>query len=303
MKKNKVSVCIVTYNHIKFIEQCLDSLVNQKTDFEFEILVSDDCSTDGTREVLAKYRKIYPNLIKPFFQSINVGAHKNFIFVHQKAQGEYIAHIDGDDYALPNKLQSQADYLDKNIDCNIIWHRMATIKNNQFFEDNYLCTGIVFKKLDIIDLIANVTIGMNSSKMYRRDFEHKGWIDYYDLDFSFNALKLINKNKFAAFTSESILGVYRSSIGISVTHNYQIRIKIYKWLLRFYKDKLVDRSLLNGKILLLVLSDIKHLKKTMFYGIYAVLATCVSFKFKSLLLIHSKNAKLLNMFKIVNCKV
>jgi glycosyltransferase involved in cell wall biosynthesis len=302
MRKVKVSVCIVTYNHFDFIQQCLDSLVNQSTDFVYEILVSDDCSTDGTRDILAKYEKQYPNLIKAFFQEKNLGAHKNFIFVHQKAEGQYIAHIDGDDYALPGKLQSQADYLDQNFDCNIVWHRMSTIKNNQFFEDNYLNNDLILKKWDIIDLIANITIGMNSSKMYRNDFEHKHWIDYYDLDFSFNVLKLIGSNKFAAFTSESILGVYRSGIGISVTHNYQIKIKIYKWLLRFYKDKLTDRSLINGKILLLVLSDIKHLKKTMFYGVYTFLLTFVNFKIKSVLFIHSKNVQLINMAKIIDFK-
>jgi glycosyltransferase involved in cell wall biosynthesis len=303
MKKVKVSVCIVTYNHIKFIDQCLESLVNQETNFDFEILVSDDCSTDGTRDVLAKYEKLYPNLVKPFFQSKNLGAQKNFIFVHQKAQGEYIAHVDGDDYALPGKLQFQAQYLDENPDCNIVWHRMTTLKNDQFYNDNYLASGIVFKKLDIIDLIANITLGMNSSKMYRNDFENKDLIDYYDLDFSFNALKLLNTNKYAAFSSELVHGVYRSGIGISVTHNYKIKIKIYEWLLRFYKDKLVDRSFINAKILLLVLSDIKHLDKTVFYGVYAFFVTSINFKIKSVRFMHSKNRRLINMFEMVNNKL
>jgi glycosyltransferase involved in cell wall biosynthesis len=301
--KVKVSVCIVTYNHVKFIQQCLDSLIVQKTDFEYEILVSDDCSTDGTIEILKKYAKQFPNLVKPFFQKKNIGAHANFLFVHQEAEGEYVAHIDGDDYALPGKLQSQADFLDKNVDCNIVWHRMSTLKNEIFFEDNNSHCSLTNKKFDILDLIANITIGMNSSKMYRNYFEHKDWIDYYDLDFSFNVLKLIDSNKSAAFTSESIYGVYRSGIGISVTHNYQIRIKIYKWLLRFYKDRLVDRSFINGKILLLVLSDVKHLKKTMFYGVYAFFATLINFKVSSVIEVQSKKLNLTNVYKISDLKV
>lgn len=299
MKKVKVSVCIVTYNHIEYIKKCLDSLVDQKTNFDFEILVSDDCSTDGTRELLTEYEKLYPNLIKVFLQSKNLGAQQNFIFVHQKARGEYIAHIDGDDYALSGKLQSQSDYLDQNTDCNIVWHRMNTLKNDKLFSDNYLSTGLVFKKLNLIDLIANVTLGMNSSKMYRSNFAHKDWMDYYDLDFSFNALKLIKSNTYAAFSSESALGVYRSGIGISVTQNHKIKIRIYKWLLRFYKDKLIDRSLINAKILLLLLSDMKHGNKTMFYGMYAFISTAIKFNIRSVKFMHSKNAKLSNMNEII----
>lgn len=299
MKEVKVSVCIVTYNHIKFIKKCLDSLVNQKTNFDFEILVSDDCSVDGTREVLVEYEKEYPGLIKIFLQNKNLGAQQNFIFVHQKAKGEYIAHIDGDDYALPGKLQSQADYLDQNSGCNIVWHRMNTLKDNKLFSDNYLSNGLVFKKLHLIDLIANVTLGMNSSKMYRANFAHKDWMDYYDLDFSYNALKLIEPNTYAAFSSQEVLGVYRSGIGISVTQNHKIKIRIYKWLLRFYKDELIDRSLINAKILLLLLSDIKHRNKAMFFGTYAFISTMIKFKIKSVKLMHSRNAKLSNMNEII----
>jgi glycosyltransferase involved in cell wall biosynthesis len=301
MENPKVSVCVVTYNHVNYIRQCLDSLVKQETNFKIEILVSDDCSQDGTKDLLIEYEKSYPNLIKIFLHPKNLGAQKNFIFLHEQATGKYVAHIDGDDYSLSGKLQSQFDYLEQNPNCNIVWHRMYTLDTyNQFHEDNYVQNGVVYKKIDIVDLIANVTVGLNSSKMYRREFEYRDWIDYIDLDFSFNVLKLINSNTYAAFTADSIYGVYRSNIGISITHNYQIKIRIYQWLLRFYKDNLVDKSLINAKIFWLLLSDIKHLKKTIFYGLYAFLATFSNFRLKSLKKIYNKRLELLNRFKIVD---
>ena len=117
----KVSVCVVTYNQERYIAECLQSLVDQETNFNFEVIVSDDCSTDRTPEIIKDFQRRYPNIIKPILHKKNMGAYKNFIFVHKQAKGKYVAHMDGDDYALPGKLQIQADYLDHNAECNIVW--------------------------------------------------------------------------------------------------------------------------------------------------------------------------------------
>lgn len=298
----KVSICMVTYNQENFVERCLDSLLSQVVDFEYEIIIADDKSTDNTTDILRKYALAHPDKIRLYAHEKNIGPFQNFVFAHSSAIGEYVAHIDGDDYALPGKLQAQVNYLDQHPDCNIVWHRMNSIDQSgtQVYEDNYAEVGVVNKQLDILDLIANITIGFNSSKMYRRDYEYKDWIDYYELDFPFNVLKLINTSKYAAFTSDSVFGVYRSSIGISITHNYEIKIKIYRWLLRFYDDKLVNRSHINAKIVLLFLSDLKHLKKTVFYGMYAFLRTAINFRIKSLKIVHSKKINLNTRYKKVD---
>lgn len=73
----KVSVCVMTYNQEKYIGQCLESLVTQETDFDFEIIVGDDFSTDGTRDVIQEYQKKYPDIIKPVFRDKNVGITEN----------------------------------------------------------------------------------------------------------------------------------------------------------------------------------------------------------------------------------
>ena len=121
----KVSVCVVTYNQEKYIAECLDSLVSQETDFKFEIIVGEDCSTDGTRAIVQQYVDKYPDLIKPIFHDQNVGAVENIKQVYLAAKGKYIAHLDGDDMALPTKLQKQFDTLEANPDCAICVHHRS----------------------------------------------------------------------------------------------------------------------------------------------------------------------------------
>lgn len=111
----KVSVCITTYNLEKYIEQTLNSILSQKTSFDFEILVGDDCSTDGTKEILLVYKEKYPDRIKLHLQQKNVGVNRNDFDLIYLAQGEYIAWCDGDDYWIDQyKLEKQVQFLDEN---------------------------------------------------------------------------------------------------------------------------------------------------------------------------------------------
>lgn len=108
-----VSVIVLTYNHEKYIAQALESIVTQKTDFPFEIIIGDDASTDRTAEIVCDYEKKYPNLIRPVLHDNNVGATRNGYDCLVLTRGKYIAGCDGDDYWCDvNKLQRQVDFLD-----------------------------------------------------------------------------------------------------------------------------------------------------------------------------------------------
>lgn len=112
----KVSVCVLAYNHEKYIRQCLQSIVDQEVDFDFEVIVGDDCSTDGTRMILQEFVERYPTLIKVVQNKRNSGYFKNYMNTHSMATGMYVAHCDGDDYWYPGKLKWQAGFLDNNPD-------------------------------------------------------------------------------------------------------------------------------------------------------------------------------------------
>ena len=90
----KVSVICLTYNHEKHIARTLDGFVNQKTDFAFEVLVHDDCSTDGTADIVRDYAEKYPDIIKPILQAENQYSKGVWIdrdIVAPKAKGDYVA--------------------------------------------------------------------------------------------------------------------------------------------------------------------------------------------------------------------
>ena len=119
-----VSVCCITYNQVFYIRQCLDGFLMQKTNFKFEVIIHDDCSTDGTTDVIREYVEKYPDLIKPIFQERNQYQNgcKRILatFVYPKAQGKYIALCEGDDYWTdPLKLQKQVDYLESHPECTL----------------------------------------------------------------------------------------------------------------------------------------------------------------------------------------
>lgn len=113
-----VSVCCITYNHAPYIRQCLDGFLMQKTSFKYEIIIHDDCSTDGTTEIVKEYAEKYPDLIIPIIQQTNQyqKGNKRILasFIYPHVRGKYIALCEGDDYWIDSlKLQKQVDIMEK----------------------------------------------------------------------------------------------------------------------------------------------------------------------------------------------
>lgn len=110
-----VSICCTTYNHKPFITQAIESFLMQQTNFQFEIVIGNDCSTDGTAEILQSYKEKYPEKINLMPSKKNVGAHQNMINTNKACKGKYIALCEGDDYWTDaHKLQKQVDFLENN---------------------------------------------------------------------------------------------------------------------------------------------------------------------------------------------
>ena len=127
-----VSVCVQTYNQIDFLPVCLEGILMQKTNFEIEILLGEDASSDGTRELCIEYAQKYPEKIRLFLhdRKNNIKVGENFtgmfnsLYNFFSAKGKYIAYCDGDDcWTDPHKLQKQVDFMDKNPKYVISYHR------------------------------------------------------------------------------------------------------------------------------------------------------------------------------------
>ncbi len=121
----EVSVWMSAYNHDKYIAQCLESIFMQKTNFDFEVIIGDDCSSDKTREILNGYKNKYPGKIKLFLPERNIGMMQMDIATWKMCTGNYLALLNGDDYWTDeNKLQIQFDFLEENPDTVMCFHQV-----------------------------------------------------------------------------------------------------------------------------------------------------------------------------------
>lgn len=139
MNNIKVTVICYVYNHEKYVRQCLDGFVMQKTDFRFEVIVHDDASTDNSQEIILEYAKNYPDLIKPIIQKNNQYQNGGDIyprFIQKRVNGEYIAICEGDDYWIDEyKLQKQYNRMKTNEDCSFCVSKVLCCDKDGNFTD------------------------------------------------------------------------------------------------------------------------------------------------------------------------
>lgn len=123
--KNTVTVCMISYKNEQFIKQAIDSIFMQEVNFDYDLVISNDCSPDRTDEIIQDYIKNHPkgSKIKYYFQEKNLGHFGNWRFIIDKCFGDYVAILESDDYWTDkNKLQLQYDFLEKNIDYSTVFH-------------------------------------------------------------------------------------------------------------------------------------------------------------------------------------
>ena len=154
MNKLLVSISCLTYNHAPYIKQTIDGFLMQKTNFDFEILIHDDASNDGTAKIIQEYESKYPNLIKPIYQKENQwskGRKGSAVFNFPRAKGKYIAMCEGDDYWTdPLKLQKQVDFLEENEDIIACGTQFNQLKNDILIKTKPTTNTRFFNHYDVI---------------------------------------------------------------------------------------------------------------------------------------------------------
>lgn len=234
----KVSVCITTYQHAKYITQCLDSVLLQKTNFDYEILVGEDDSNDGTREICIEYAKKYSDKIRLFLND-----RKNVIYIHgrptgrwnfinllKNAKGEYIALCEGDDYWTNSyKLQKQVDFLESHSDFAIVSHNVV-VDYTDYGQTSIEWLGPRHQEIiDIEYLLRYGSGGATCSLMFRNGI----WGDFPDWFFKMQggdwAIQILCASHGKMFYFREPMGVYRRHKGgiSAVKQNSQKEIDIF----------------------------------------------------------------------------
>lgn len=130
---------MITYNHEKFVAQAINSVLMQKTNFSYELIIGEDCSTDHTRNIVLDFQKKYPGKILVLPRKKNIGRDLNFIETFCTCNGKYIAILEGDDYWMsPHKLQTQVDFLENDQNYAMSAHAVNVIghpDHNSFIPD------------------------------------------------------------------------------------------------------------------------------------------------------------------------
>lgn len=206
----KASVCVITYNHARFIAQALEGILSQQLDFDYEIVIGEDCSTDNTRDIVLEYGSRFPKKIRLLLSKKNLGMMPNFIQTIQACRGEYIALCEGDDYwTSPHKLQAQVDFLDKHPEFTICSHNVwVKYENSSRPSAEWLGTGQK-EILQLEDVLRDGSGGATCSLVFRNRIfgEFPDW--YYNIaggDWALQAL-CASRGKFRYMPG--VMGVYR----------------------------------------------------------------------------------------------
>ncbi|MDY0235313.1 MAG: glycosyltransferase [Gudongella sp.] len=166
-----VSISCITYNQEYYISRALDSFLMQKTNFEYEILIHDDASTDRTAEIIKEYEEKYPYIIKPIYQSVNQYSKGVKIgkLNDNRALGKYIASCEGDDYWIDShKLQKQVNYMELHTDCSLCVHAANTVDYNGKQTGYRIRPNIGNRKYTFEDmLVAGGGLFATNSMLYR----------------------------------------------------------------------------------------------------------------------------------------
>lgn len=238
-----ISVIIPNYNRADTVGQTIDGILAQKVNADVEIVIGDDCSTDNVREVLLKYQKQYPDIIRLIFHEHNIGLGANWATCVKECRGKYICNCDNDDYwHNPDKLQMQLDFMEAHPESNVLFTD---------YRYQHRDTGVVIERTAYIskdrpmqDVIwgDSKTVMSNATVMYRADFLKKHlnldeWIEWRPSLQDWNAWVIL-----AAYTDFDILHESTATICIDNTSITRPQ-SVEKLAQRYEKDKHVCRYL------------------------------------------------------------
>ncbi len=248
-----VSVIMITYGHEKYIRQAVEGVLMQKCNFKVELIIANDSSPDGTDSIIKDILKNHPNSdwIHYINREKNIGGQANFEEGFKKCQGKYIAHCEGDDYWTDaDKLQKQVDFLEKNPDYVLTFHKVKILKPNGKLVDDFISK--VPQNYETIETLARLGNYIHTpSVLYRNVVEELPFeMQISPIGDYFLYMILAEHGKLKFFEEE--MAVYRYGVGIHSTQN-QIKMaksnfKLFTLLLSYFKNPSINQILLERQL-------------------------------------------------------
>jgi glycosyltransferase involved in cell wall biosynthesis len=248
MENPLVSVLFITYNHAKYVRQALESILIQKTTFPFQIIIGDDCSADGTREIMLEIAAQYPQKIILNNPEKNLGAARNFIQLFDacvNSKAKYISYLEGDDYWTDEyKLQKQVDFMESNAAYSMCFAKARVLKERESKVTFHLIPKtdtLYFSDILFAHYIPTLTI------LFRNNLQLPGW--YVQARSGDRALAMLLTIQGPAKFMNEYMGVYRvheGGITNTVNQNKKVSNEAY-----FMFKHLLPHAGLKQKITLL----------------------------------------------------
>lgn len=215
-----VSICCLAFNHEAYVRKALDGFLMQKTNFKFEVVIHDDCSADGTADIIREYEKKYPDMIHPLFQSENQYsqgiANISGVFNFPRAKGKYIAMCEGDDYWCDeNKLQKQVDYMEAHPGCTLCFHGAHIESEDKALRSTRIRPYKGDRVCDaqtVIDKKANYP---TASLLFPAELTKQLPRYYYECPVGDIPLQIYLVDKGYAYYMDSLMSVYRQGVAVS----------------------------------------------------------------------------------------
>lgn len=266
-----LSVCLITYNHVNYIEKAIDGVLAQKTNFKFKLIIADDYSLDGTRDILLRYKEKYPDIITLILQEKNVGPSKNWLDLITYPKSKYIAYFEGDDYWTDEfKLQNQVNFLES-------FHEYTFVCSNydMFVEDlNLMMKSVlanesssdldidIYKYLQKRNLIRTLTVVFRNDcfKNYLVEVDSSIVMNQYAGDVPlFLYLLIKGKGKYL----NHVTAVYRLIKGsasrlIDPEKRFKFKRGIYEIISAYIKKFNLNKSVLKPTIIDGIVTDMEY---------------------------------------------
>jgi glycosyltransferase involved in cell wall biosynthesis len=231
----RVSVAMITYNHERFVTQAIESVLMQRTEFLFELLIGEDASHDGTRAIVERYARTHPDRIRVITSERNVGMNRNLARTIEACRGDYIALLDGDDYwTSSDKLRLQVEFLDRKPSFAICFHNVHVVEEPGEAGARPF-NGPDQKPVASLEDLFRSNFMATSSVMFRRGLfgTFPEW--FFELEFGDWPLHVLNAQHGAIGYLRPVMSAYRLHSGGAwsgrpATRMLQARLKLFEHL-------------------------------------------------------------------------